>query len=109
MECTAEGNPPPKYTWLKDGEVVKSGDTLTLDSIKYSDAGSYTCKASNEADSNESTTQVSVNGPCLVQITGKTPAQSQTANAAASLTLACSVEGPSCAGMLTRSNLDSLI
>ena len=96
MECSAEGNPAPKFTWLKDGSVVKSGATLSIDSMKYEDAGSYTCRAENDAGESEATTSVKVDGPCIATITGKTPAQSQTQPAAASLTLTCRVVGPDC-------------
>jgi titin len=56
--CTVAGNPTPKIEWLKDGLPVnqdrvqllfKSGVcTLEIFNTRADDAGSYTCRASNE-------------------------------------------------------------
>ena len=44
--CTATGNPAPKITWMKDGETVADGDTLSFPANR-SDSGKYLCSAEN--------------------------------------------------------------
>ncbi|XP_008940595.1 PREDICTED: hemicentin-2-like, partial [Merops nubicus] len=54
--CLAAGNPHPKVTWMKDGHPLPTGDTssispdgsvLHIPQASLSDAGSYSCMASN--------------------------------------------------------------
>ncbi|XP_066948051.1 irregular chiasm C-roughest protein-like isoform X2 [Macrobrachium rosenbergii] len=53
LECLAEGNPPPKYTWIQtipdSGKTVVRGNnaTLLLESMTYEHQGQYVCVASN--------------------------------------------------------------
>ena len=46
FHCAATGNPTPKMLWLKDGETVAEGDTLSLQTNR-SDSGKYWCFADN--------------------------------------------------------------
>nr|XP_053642506.1 basement membrane-specific heparan sulfate proteoglycan core protein-like [Cherax quadricarinatus] len=53
LECLAEGNPPPMYTWLQtvpdtQEKVVRGHNaTLLLEGISYEHQGQYTCVASS--------------------------------------------------------------
>ena len=44
--CAAIGNPVPKITWMKDGEIVSQGESLSFGAIR-SKAGKYWCSVSN--------------------------------------------------------------
>ncbi|KAL7634560.1 UNVERIFIED_CONTAM: hypothetical protein RMT77_014937 [Armadillidium vulgare] len=48
IECEAQGSPPPKYTWYKDGQPYNVDGTLVIKSPKESDSGQYQCFATNE-------------------------------------------------------------
>jgi hypothetical protein len=94
--CKAEGNPEPQFSWTKDDQSLAGGSSHTFSGIQYSDAGSYTCTASNAAKELTSTDDITVDGECLVHIVEKEATASQTPNAAA-LMLSCEVQGPDCA------------
>ena len=47
MKCNATGNPTPSIAWSMGAEVLPSGETLTIDNSSSSDAGTYTCTATN--------------------------------------------------------------
>lgn len=60
LECPAVGIPPPRLTWVKDGQVMSvagrpdvrlllEGRRLEILSTQVKDAGSYECRAENEA------------------------------------------------------------
>ncbi|NXX50442.1 HMCN1 protein, partial [Tricholaema leucomelas] len=58
IECTATGTPPPQINWLKNGlplsvssqiRLLSAGKLLRLARVQVSDAGVYTCVASNRA------------------------------------------------------------
>ncbi|KAM4642152.1 hemicentin-1 [Discoglossus pictus] len=58
LECKSEAAPPPKITWLKDGEpllpsprvrVLSNGQYLQIESAEVTDTARYTCVASNIA------------------------------------------------------------
>lgn len=64
LECFVEGNPKPLILWIKDGHVLNpdiekhymifhNGQLLQIHGIKPSDAGLYTCVASNIAGTKE--------------------------------------------------------
>uniref|UniRef100_A0A3Q2D9Q0 receptor protein-tyrosine kinase n=1 Tax=Cyprinodon variegatus TaxID=28743 RepID=A0A3Q2D9Q0_CYPVA len=71
LSCESRGVPPPKITWYKDervllqgsGIIVSAGDgTLHIDRITVDDQGLYTCLATNERGSAESSAYIRVNG-----------------------------------------------
>ena len=47
FRCTANGNPTPTYTWLKDGKPVGSSQMFSIESVSYAIAGKYVCLANN--------------------------------------------------------------
>ena len=47
FQCNAIGNPVPKISWIKDGEAVASGDTLSIVNTKRNQSGKYWCLAEN--------------------------------------------------------------
>ncbi|XP_075415669.1 hemicentin-2 [Tenrec ecaudatus] len=74
--CEARGVPAPDITWLKDGtplpistEAVYSrgGRQLQLATARDSDAGVYTCQASNAAGTAEKTTRLEVFVPPTIE------------------------------------------
>ena len=46
LRCSAAGNPTPTITWMKDGQTVATGRSLTL-GVKKEDSGIYWCIADN--------------------------------------------------------------
>uniref|UniRef100_A0AAQ5WX65 receptor protein-tyrosine kinase n=1 Tax=Amphiprion ocellaris TaxID=80972 RepID=A0AAQ5WX65_AMPOC len=70
LSCPSEGVPPPTITWYKDecsltqgsGIVISAEDgTLHIDRITVEDQGLYTCQATNERGSAESSAHIWVN------------------------------------------------
>jgi len=62
LTCEAEGNPPPKYTWLqklRSQEVLIRGyeQELIIENVKYEDQGEFVCKATNEINEDERSVQ----------------------------------------------------
>ncbi|XP_055948498.1 hemicentin-1-like isoform X2 [Argiope bruennichi] len=64
IECYVDGKPKPIILWIKDGhllnisddshyEIFHNGQVLQINQIKSSDAGHYTCVASNVAGTKE--------------------------------------------------------
>ena len=68
--CTVSGNPRPKVEWRIKGSRVSPGakysfkddGTLTIRHLNYSDAGQYTCVASNILGSSEVPGNLTVRG-----------------------------------------------
>uniref|UniRef100_A0A672JP42 Ig-like domain-containing protein n=1 Tax=Salarias fasciatus TaxID=181472 RepID=A0A672JP42_SALFA len=71
LECRASGVPTPQLSWLKDGVPLKGSDTrLQLPDVAPSDAGLYSCVASNQAGSSTKSFNLTVlgkakNNPCF--------------------------------------------
>ena len=47
MKCNATGNPTPSIAWSMGADFFLTGETLTIVNVSKSDAGSYTCTATN--------------------------------------------------------------
>ena len=75
LTCEAEGNPPPKYTWLQKlptqgEEVLIRGyeQELTIKNVTYDYQGEFVCQAMNEINGEKRTVQsepiqLKVSGP----------------------------------------------
>ncbi|XP_034003467.1 LOW QUALITY PROTEIN: vascular endothelial growth factor receptor 1 [Trematomus bernacchii] len=71
LSCPSAGVPPPTVTWYKDEQALSQGSgivispddgTLNIDRITAEDQGLYTCHATNERGSAESSAYIWVNG-----------------------------------------------
>ncbi|KAG8309246.1 hypothetical protein J6590_090756, partial [Homalodisca vitripennis] len=71
LRCEADGSPEPVITWFKDGKTVvpggrlsisSEGTLLTIEHVKESDSGLYTCLAQNQVGSAESSGEIRVRG-----------------------------------------------
>ena len=72
LTCEAEGNPPPKYTWLqklRSQEVLIRGyeQELIIENVKYEDQGEFVCKATNEINEDERSVQ---SEPIVIKVSG---------------------------------------
>ncbi|CAL8294417.1 unnamed protein product [Lota lota] len=70
LSCPAHGVPPPTLTWYKNERtlaqgsgivMIPEGGTLHIDRITAEDQGLYTCRATNERGSAESSAHIWVN------------------------------------------------
>ncbi|XP_047205627.1 vascular endothelial growth factor receptor 1 isoform X2 [Girardinichthys multiradiatus] len=70
LSCESQGIPPPTITWYKDERVLQQGSgivlsaedgTLHIDRITVDDQGMYTCLATNDRGSAESSAYIRVN------------------------------------------------
>nr|XP_048286978.1 hemicentin-1 isoform X1 [Myodes glareolus] len=92
IPCNAHGSPPPVFTWFKsarpvliDGVQLPSNPdgTLSIEQAVISDAGTYTCVATNIAGSDEAEATLHVQEPPTVedlQPPFNTPFQERLAN-----------------------------
>uniref|UniRef100_F1S0Y1 Hemicentin-2 n=1 Tax=Sus scrofa TaxID=9823 RepID=F1S0Y1_PIG len=80
--CEARGVPTPDITWLKDGDPLlpsaeavytRGGRQLQLEKAQGSDAGIYTCKASNPVGVVEKATRLEVYVPPAIEGAGRGP------------------------------------
>uniref|UniRef100_A0A2K6K1Q6 Hemicentin-2 n=1 Tax=Rhinopithecus bieti TaxID=61621 RepID=A0A2K6K1Q6_RHIBE len=80
--CEARGVPTPNITWFKDGALLPSstevvytrgGRQLQLGRAQSSDAGVYTCKASNAVGAAEKATRLDVYVPPTIEGAGGRP------------------------------------
>lgn len=76
LSCEARGVPPPTLTWFKDGQPLSLHRNLLLDGqetrlqlpdVATSDAGLYSCVASNQAGSSTKTFNLTVLGTVVTQ------------------------------------------
>ncbi|XP_028161362.1 Down syndrome cell adhesion molecule-like protein Dscam2 [Ostrinia furnacalis] len=88
MHCAASGSPPPRFTWLLDGQPVEEHNTpqrsvsqfmnsngdvvsyLNITSVRPEDGGRYSCRAHNSRGSVEHSTRLNVYGPPSIRNVG---------------------------------------
>ena len=51
LRCSAEANPPPQYSWKKNGAQLQSNPRIIFSSLEYSDSGTYECMVKNSLGS----------------------------------------------------------
>ncbi|XP_060945135.1 vascular cell adhesion protein 1-like [Limanda limanda] len=70
LNCTAEGNPSPSYTWtsLPDGVPPSSSNVLTIESVASGHEGQYTCSVSNYVGTNTVMFKVAVKPNIILPI-----------------------------------------
>lgn len=68
MFCNVTGIPRPSVQWFREGKVLanQTEELFTIKVVSRTDAGDYTCKASNEVDTDEKTVNVVVYYPPTV-------------------------------------------
>lgn len=73
MDCKVSGSQPMTISWFKDGKEIPKGTkyqtefkentaTLKISHVEASDAGVFTCHATNSAGHSETSGTVSVKG-----------------------------------------------
>ncbi|EDO40139.1 predicted protein, partial [Nematostella vectensis] len=89
LTCISDGYPAPTFTWSRDGLVVSLTSVYYSNSVTRSEAGTYTCTATNEMGSDTTTVQVTVNyKPEMVSSTTNTSSWDRNV-----LSLQCKVRG----------------
>ncbi|KAG8556198.1 hypothetical protein GDO81_017962 [Engystomops pustulosus] len=68
INCASNGIPLPKTTWFKDGKILEVNDqlkdtTIRVHSAELSDAGLYTCIASNVIGQDDANVTVEIRAP----------------------------------------------
>ena len=83
LSCTVSGSPLPSVTWLLDGKKIGSSkprystaetidssgglsSTLTIEGLRVTDGGRYTCEAGNRAGWDLKVGEIAVKGECSV-------------------------------------------
>ena len=77
FSCQADGEPIPTISWYFNGTVFEQADTtkyiitnntLQIVNVQSSDAGTYTCIATNIVSSDTSSGVLTVNGEFLILV-----------------------------------------
>lgn len=45
LNCSSEGNPPPRYRWIHEGEIISEKSNVKIHNVL--DAALYICTADN--------------------------------------------------------------
>ena len=64
IECQGWGNPPPKYKWLHNNELITTSQQLNLGPLERGRAGQYDCVATNKHGDITASTTVDVLCEC---------------------------------------------
>nr|XP_033780823.1 protein turtle homolog A [Geotrypetes seraphini] len=95
LSCVAYGNPKPAITWKRNGVILMGGDkiqvnngSLTINDIKRSYAGVFTCHASSPEGEIIHTSRLLIQGPPVILI----PPENVTVNISQDVFLACQAE-----------------
>ncbi|XP_063141487.1 contactin-4 isoform X4 [Rattus norvegicus] len=95
IECKPKASPRPVYTWRKGREILRENERITISedgnlriiNVTKSDAGSYTCIATNHFGTASSTGNVVVKDPTKVMV----PPSSMDVTVGESIVLPCQV------------------
>ncbi|XP_060239862.1 contactin-4 isoform X4 [Meriones unguiculatus] len=95
IECKPKASPRPVYTWRKGRELLRENERITISedgnlriiNVTKSDAGSYTCIATNHFGTASSTGNVIVKDPTKVMV----PPSSMDVTVGESIVLPCQV------------------
>ncbi|NP_001398654.1 contactin-4 isoform 5 precursor [Mus musculus] len=95
IECKPKASPRPVYTWRKGREILRENERITISedgnlriiNVTKSDAGSYTCIATNHFGTASSTGNVIVKDPTKVMV----PPSSMDVTVGESIVLPCQV------------------
>uniref|UniRef100_A0A3B4GWV9 ADAMTS-like 3 n=1 Tax=Pundamilia nyererei TaxID=303518 RepID=A0A3B4GWV9_9CICH len=75
IRCPAEGSPPPKISWSKDGALLQHSDRVSWDraglhilQLRASDRGQYRCAAANALGSDSEASQLLLAGVLFVAV-----------------------------------------
>ena len=49
LNCQSDGGPQLEYAWIFEGSKIANIPTLTIDNVKASNGGNYTCNVTNDA------------------------------------------------------------
>ncbi|CDQ73777.1 unnamed protein product [Oncorhynchus mykiss] len=95
LTCSAQGNPKPMISWLREGEeLATSGKykvhdgSLTVLGITRDDRGAYTCRAFSDQGEVLHTTRLLVQGPPYI----KSPPENITVNISQNARFTCQAE-----------------
>jgi len=76
LNCLVSGDPEPTISWLKNGTQLTSGTkymilengSLWIENVADSDAGDYSCLATNEAGNDTAPTTLIVYGKFMCKL-----------------------------------------